>query len=355
MAGINQVQYIYQKNLQSEQRLQAGYYRDLINHYGIPCVYFKSNQDFFASPSGEVVDYTYGESPMSKYTLSGSFNVFMNIQEDNPFLKKFGMETSTNSEVYFLQQDFTETFRDLIGTPVSTTFANITVAGNIAGLSGTVSGTIVDTGTELSGWTSGAISLPSTGSMTTDASFTFARTPLKYNADLYRSGEYSQRVCDGTLSGTLNAVTDISGNGSCSGIVSGTLSYFSTVMPNAGPNWGIAPVVGDFYRLIEFDQVVGNYEEYEISDVQDRSLVAGANGLNPLLKRYLWKCTVVRRDPSHEIVSTGDLQKEKFTPELTVESGWHETVSNKIFDYSVQPVDTTDGVDSDKIYGSFGL
>lgn len=354
MAGITNVQYLYQKNLQSEQRLQAGYYRDLINHYGIPCIYFKSNQDFFASPSGEIIDYTYGESPMSKYTVSGAFNVFMNVQEDNPFLRKFGMETSTNAEVYFLQQDFTETFRDLIGTPTTTIFNNITISGNINNLSGTVSGTIIDTGTELSGWTSGSISLPATGNLFTDANFTFARTPLKYNADLYKSGEYDNRVCDGTLSGTLNAITDLSGNGVCSGVISGQLSYFTTPMLSAGPNWGIAPVVGDFYRLIEFDQNVQNFEEYEISDVQDKSLVPGAGGLNPLLRRYLWKCNVVRRDPSHEII-IGNLQKEKFTPELTVENGWHETVSNKIFDYSSQTPDTNvdNMLNANSVYGNY--
>lgn len=353
---INTVQYLYKKNnFQNQQKLHAEYLRECINHYGIPVTYFKNDQNFFKSLSGDayVVNRTYGENPYGQYTLSANMNLFMSMQTDNPYLRKFGMETVTNTEIAFMRDDFEEQFRDIVGFPETDSFS-ILVSGNIVSLSGIAMGDVVND--ELSGYVSGSVVLPSSGYSTSTVGYSFIRYPRRYFDLLYRSGAYTERVVAGQLSGTLYSYADVDGAGIVSGILTGDLSYRQTNMKNSGPNWGIAPVVGDFIRMREFDSDLENYEEYEITDVQDKSLVPSSEGLNHLLRRYIWKCTVVRRDPSNENVTASDIAQEKFTPDPVVQNEWHEEISNNIFDYDTEVPDPTydNELGMDSVYGKYG-
>ncbi len=351
-APINKVQYLYRKNLHSEQRLMAGYYREQINHYGIPVTYFRYMTDFFApNVSGNIgMNYTYGEAPVATFPISADINVFVSMTEDNSLLKRFGMETAANAEMYFMQDDFTESFRDLVGSPTSA-FYSTQINSTIESFSGLLSAQII-TG-ELSGMTSAYTIVPS-GHTTGLFNFPFIRYPVAWNKDLAVTQYYTQRHVVGTLSGILHSNIDATGFGTVSGDIQGNLMYFSDQKdPTSLSVWKIAPRVGDFIRMREFDEDVSNYEEYEITQIDDKSLTP--QGLNPLLKRYIWRCTMVRRAPSHELIN-GPLQQEAFTPNYLADNQWHDTVSNtQVFDYA-NPVDTLDNKpNEDGVYGGYGL
>lgn len=344
---IDKIQYSYRANLENEQKLQAGYFRECINHYGIPVTYFRYQTDFFASPSGTSCNYTYGETPVSNYTVSGDFNIYMNIQEDNPFLKKFGMSTAVNSEIYFMRDEFEEEFRDKLGTPTTNIFTSY-ISGNVINNECILSGNIVNN--DLSGYTSAYTSVP-TGSITGDFGFTFIRYPKKYNDQIAYSPSFTERYVNGTLTGNLSGLVDISGNGIIAGYVSGALNYYNNIAVGNNPNFKIAPQPGDFIRLKEFDIDVDNNEEYEITEVMDKNL--SPNGINPLLKRYIWKCSITRRMPSHENV-IGTTQQEKFTPNLSVYNNWSEIVSNdRIFDYNNNIDNIDNKSNKNNVYGDW--
>ena len=345
-APISKLRYMKRENLQSEAQLQKGYLREMIHSYGIDVQYFRLATDYFEAPTGIYSNYTYGETTCSPYTLSADMIVYMNVNDDSPMLRKFGIETATNAEVYFMKEDFTEQFRDIIGTPTSGIFSTL-VTADIENFSCILEGSVI--GYDLSGITSAYTQVPSgeiSGIYTAD----FKRYPKPVVPLIAISPGYTDRIVVGDMSGPITGSIDISGNGYMEGEVTGLLQYFTSPALNAGPNWRIAPQVGDFVRLSEFDDEELNFFEYEITEVLDKDLTP--NGVNPHIKRYLWKCSIVRRDPSAEDIS-GTLQQEQNTPNYIEENTWHEIKSNEIFDYS-NPVDTVDKEDSDSIYGGYG-
>lgn len=343
---LNNIQYMYQKNLQAEQRLQAGYFRDVINAYGVPVIYFKNNLDYYNTPSGTLANYIYGESPTSRYTVSGLMNVFLKVDNDSPVLKRFGIETANTSEIYFMKDDFTHQYRDIIGIPTASIFSSY-VSGNIINYSGIVLGEVYNN--ELSGLTSGNSIVTTTGIVSGLYNFGFKTYPIPYNNDLAKTVYYTNRTVNGNLSGILTGGINVSGNGSVEGNVSGLLSYYLT---RTYDNWNeICPRVGDFFRLYEFDNIRETFEEYEITEILDKELTS--QGLNPLLRRYIWRCSIVRRDPSHEIVSS-NIQEEKFTPNYMEFNNIKENISNTIFDYNTEDADTKDKKGMDSVYGSYG-
>ena len=341
---INAVRYLKRENAKHEQLLILGYFRELIQHYGVDVDYFRLKTDFFADPSGSMSNYVYGESTTSTYETSAPMIVYMKVDADTITLKGIGIETSNTTEVFFAKQDYTETFRDLIGDPASGTFET-SVFANISGFSGLISGSIVGPG--ISGMTSAYTIVPS-GHISGDFNAGFTRYPLWLNPDIVISVEYTDQNVIGNLSGSMEGVIDASGNGSLTGNVSGNLYYFRE-FSSLAPNWDIAPQVGDFIRMKEWDADIDNYEEYEITEVTDRDI--STQGINPLLKRYIWKCTVVRRNASKEVVM-GSIQEERLQPQWLPQSNWEEIASNEVFDYE-NKVDVVDGQRSDNIYGGY--
>ncbi len=346
-APVSQLRYLRRRNLENEARLQLGYYRELTQSYGVDVVYYHLGLDFFVEPASAntYANYTYGESPASTYSLSSDMVLFMTIDSDSPLLKSFGIETITNCEATFIREDFTETFRDIIGEPTTNIFST-TISSEISGFSGLLSGDIIGNG--LSGYTSANTVVPS-GTISGAYSAGFTRYPKPINPDLYRTLYYTDRVVLGNLTGVLTGNIDVSGNGIMVGDIQGTLNYFNPPSLSAGPNFSIAPQVGDYIRITEYSETDGNYPEFEISEILDQDL--SPNGVNPHLHKYIWRCRCVRRDPSREDVA-GSIDEEAFTPQLIEENNWHEFVSDNVFDYE-NPVDQVDGTNSDNAYGGF--
>lgn len=348
---ITSVRFLDRKNLASEHQLFKNYFREIIHNYGIDVTYFRHDNGFFEEPSGFFIDYTYGEKPTMTYFLSASLILFAEMQSDSIILNKFGIETDGDATCFILVDDFTEQFRDLIGT-TSSYFFTTTLTGTVTNYNAFISGSIINT--DISGFTSATSDFSSTtGVVSSLYTGTFIRTPKKYIDLVYKSPSYTNQIVTGNLSGSYNATINVSGNGYVSGFASGNLIYH--ISDDAGkygaPNWKIAPQVGDFYR-IDFDEI--NHEEWEISKVHDKDLMAG--GLNPLLSRYVWRCNVVRRDPSYETVVgqvSGTKVEEEQTSDRKKLSDLNEVTSNEIFSYEAQDVDSIDKKNSDSVYGDY--
>jgi hypothetical protein len=353
---VEKLNYLKSKNYESQQNLQASYLREIIHSYGIATTYMRKDLDFYESPSGTMANYTYGESTTSTYWLSAEMPVYFFSETDSFTLNGFGIENNASHQIYFMVDDFYEQFRDQIGTVTSGEFPNIPLYAEISGGSGYLSGNL--SSNEFDAMTSGYIDFMGT---TGEVSGTYMRNiTAKYKAVnqlIYhpRYYKYDERYISGEAYGTFSGMVDASGNGSLVGNASSELLYITGPAENNGPHWNIAPQVGDFFRIdFQADNLPGyigeNHEEYEITQISDRNLLD--NETNPLIGTYVWKCDIVRRDPSYENTITEQTEEEHTVDKLD-QNIWHENISNTIFDYSTTDIDNHDPVNSDDVYGGY--
>jgi len=358
---IKNLRYANRKLLDPEQQLQRNYFRELIHSYGVDTSYFRHNVDAY-EVSGVNFDYIYGEQPATSFWLSAHVVVYMESKGDIELLNKFGFETDGDMESFILIDDFTEQFRDLVGTTTSAIFS-VPLYGNVTAGDGYISGTVENT--ILDGWViDDNITEYSSGFVSGTFSEGFTRDPRLYNEYVYKSDSYDDRVVYGTLDGSWSGTLTSGLIGEISGTATGLLGYHieTSTVDGGGPNWMIAPKAGDFFRL---DFVDENNEEYEITKVIDRNLQI--DGLNPLLSKYIWQMTCVRRDASYEDVlgaqdnmdpSLDGLhgqKEEQYTTDKLENNEWIEEESNALFDYSEEIVDDYDGLNSDDVYGGYDL
>ena len=346
---ISSLRFLDRSRLHPEQELQKMWFREQIHSYGVDVAYFRHDADPSSDPSGFFYDYTYGEKTTMSYWLSAHVVGFMTMENDNIMMTKFGLQTDGDASIFILKEDFTEQFRDLVGSPVLTSFY-VNVAGSVTGFLATLSGDLVNP--DVSGYFLDQFSVLS-GAVSGTTSGTFVRYPKAVNPYVYKWEKYTERAVNGTLRGTFSGTVDESGAGTVSGAVSGNVWYYvEDPGKNNEDNWRIAPQVGDFFRL-NFDE--SNHEEYVITKVHDKDFTD--DGMNKLLKRYVWKCGVVRRDPSFEEVvgEVGDDRKEEewTTTEDERVNGFNEADSNQVFEYDTERVDDIDGINSDQVYGGF--
>lgn len=353
--GITNLRYLRRDQLASEQQLQRGYYREIIHSYGCDCSYFRHDANPYEEPSGFNYDYTYGEKANMSYWLSAPMVVFMESMGDAAILNKFGIETDGDMDAYILIDDFTEQFRDAIGTRQQQNFTAVTLTGFLSAGEGILSASFNNG--ELDAYTSGYVSGFISGAISGLYEEDALRVPKLYHDLIYKSEAYTERRIDGSVSGSWNGTLDLSGTGYVSGVVNAPLTYINEDPgKHGGPNWNIAPQVGDFFRL-DFNE--DNHEEYEITRLMDRDLQT--DGINHLLSKYVWHITCVRRDASYENV-VGDqipgmeTSVEEDHTRTKIESNYRiETESNEIFDYETTPTDEVDGIDCDDIYGAYGI
>jgi hypothetical protein len=380
--ATNSVRYLDRNLLGPQQEITKGLFNEIIRQYGVDVTYFRHNTTAFESPSSSIYNYTYGEETTKVYSLSADMIVYMEMQGDSLLLSKFGMETDGDATIFIGKEPFTEQYRDLIGTQVTNPLYS-SVSGTLSGFSGIISGTVINS--DLNGFTSAQIvvSEDTIQCVREDEDINFSRTieteqfrgfevsglcPISgdffglYEENWLRTpkpfvrymkettGYYTDRSVLGILSGGVDGYIDVSGNGWVSGNISGDLTYFNDWAGNESPNWEISPQVGDFFR-ISFDEF--NYEEYEVTQIRDRDL--NADGLNPLLSRYIWKLDCVRRDPSYELDGSGNVIEEAITSDKRHSSDLAETVSDDIFDYGTEEIDSVDSdPDQTSIYGGYG-
>jgi len=342
---ITSLRYLKRSDLVPEQQIIKNWFREICHSYGTDVTYFRHDARFIV-PDITVndCDNTYGEKPTLSYTVSTPLIILTDIKQDNILLSKFGFQTNGEGECYIVKDDFFEAMRDIVGQSVSANF-DIDVTANVINNSGLYDVDLVAQG--LSGHTSGTFDTVSGYNEIDLSGLTFTRYPKKQIDLVYWSDTYTEQIVTGTLSTTLTGDIDVSGNGYVVGNMLGTLSYRIDTSGYSDNKWEIAPQVGDIYRM-DMDEF--NHQEYEITQVHDSDI--SMTGINPLLNRYLWKCSIVRRQPSHETM-VGTSQNEEQHSKMVQTNPTVETVSNIIFDYETTTVDTIDTVNSDDVYGGY--
>jgi hypothetical protein len=366
---IDKIRFLQRQYLEKEQLLQKSYFLEQIQHYGIDVEYYRANHDFFTD--NEYSNWTMGQTQHLAFDHKEDMVVFTSVDVESTLTSALGIETSLNSEIYISKQEFTETWRDTIGVPKYYAIPdNTTIEINVLRYNGTFkhdvltddlecttsSEIVIDPNDVVDGVTSGSITLE------------YSRIPLKVNEYLYDSPTYDTRYIDSSnivcsYTGTLNPF----GDGVLTFTLSGSIGFKSSYedINNQPNNNSLRPIVGDFIRMIEyyqgekqFDKTI-NYQEYTITHVTEQELTP--NGYNNLINKYLYKCTIVRREASHEDV-IGDIQEEDTIMDL-IEGQERDVIidteSNDIFDYASEDVDDIDtqaakqGNSINNVFGGF--
>lgn len=367
---ICSVRYLKQgKSLKPIQEIHKNYLREQISHYGIDVEFFRSEANWFKTSGMQtppVLNYIYGDSPNAQYYKVADMVIYIEIFNDDVMMSKFGFQTNSEATVHILMDDFTHAFRRLIGYEY-TECVNIPVYTPVSRYNGNLSGcTLINNIQYLKFekqlnyndfnyycnnqvYPKSSIEICST----TCDNMTYIANTLKtqYLQDSLSYDNSDQLKCY-NISGNLNIPTEIKryGSGVICGNLTGIITYFKEYNPD-----GIIfkPMPGDFFRL-SFDSY--NHLEYEITQVINQNLTAG--GMNPLMARYSWQCTVIRRTPSFEtLVGETHQSEEKLEiPQKERLNNTVEIVSNTIHDYSCRNNYTTDvdSVNCDKSYGGNG-
>jgi len=363
---LDEIRFLTRKNLDREQLLQKTYFMEQIRHYGIDVEYYRADQDFFKDNT-VYSDWTMGQAQQLNYSHMEDMVVYTSVDVESTLTSALGIETTLNSEIYIAKQKFTETWRDTIGKlktgdiSETKTFDIINYEVDVAfkhltdDLEATFDTTLtIDSQAVVSGSVSGNIPV------------NYTRIPLKVNPFLYKSPEFTERdINSDEATCTYTANVDVFGNGTIDVTMSGILGYRSSYedINNQPNNTSLRPIAGDFIRLVEYylgekqiDATV-NPQEYQITHVSEQELTP--NGYNNLLNKYLYKCTIVRREASYEDV-VGDIQEEDAIINLIDDQ--HRDViiednSNDIFDYELEDVDdidTQENKDGNRINNVFG-
>ena len=120
--------------------------------------------------------------------------------------------------------------------------------------------------------------------------------PKEINSLFYRSKTYNSSLyqISGDLSGRLKF--DDCYPMIVSGLIEGDLTFYNYENKEDSSTWNLAPQVGDYFK---FSTLTGIDEEWEITQVFDR-ILTNKSGINPLLGKYIYQCSAIKRVQSHE-------------------------------------------------------
>jgi hypothetical protein len=351
---VDKLRFIKVDNNQNTQKVYKEYYRDIIQNYGSDLIYFRKDSRYYEESS--LANVTYGEDTTATHWTSAPMIGLMTVNNDAYTLNKFGIEASTNGEVYIGIEEFEENFIDVVGTPTSGShiinYSKKIYGGQLADV-GTFASNIVCFNYPV------AVQVPDglTDYTTTIATSAVSGTSKTINDLLAFKHRYPYtRAVSGEVIGDLRCVVDEYGDGTCSGVLTANVWYNDYLDSNGCSQnaWKIAPMPGDFFRMAEFqlyeDGKPHNFEEYEVTTIYDRNITSG--GLNPLLGTYVWKIGIVRRDASNEVVASPTIE-ELQTTDKSEQNIWHENMSDTIFEYENNEVDDIDKKQADSVYGLY--
>jgi hypothetical protein len=341
----NDLRFMRRNSLEQERKIFENYFHDLIYNYGLDTEYFRQDTkypekwDLTPTLSG-LEDLIYGENANTTYYLSGDMIIYVEIENDIFELNKWALMPNENISLYFTVNDFSTKFASQLGSKKN--FADtIEFTGTHTG-TGTleISGAFIANDI-LSGIISTSIPASSTGSVEVSSFSVDIDTDVGYkipiNEHIAISNNYT--VSGGEYTGaSYGTITMGLTSYTCEAVV-GVL-YYEPTSPNQF-NTTIMPQVGDFFRMPFFD---GNYEEYEITNIADRVLTT--DGINPLLGKYIWKCSAVRRAPSFEdVIGEDQMESNAMQNIQNLQANAIENIADTINDYSNN---------DDDVYGGYG-
>lgn len=383
---ITQLRYAQMPQLSGARLLQANYYKEFINVYGVTGTYYKSDayDDYFpVTPynSNLSSNYIYGEQYPLTYVSSAILPFHLQMNADAFILNQYGVNPDQQATITFMINEFnlafptTRTTNTLIydmdfyvpiissevsGNAIYFTHTessnNLILTVSAAVPSGLVyindydpSAYMASGYIDISGISAEILSGVQKINISEDTRF---YQPLQYSDNYEQLRIYTQNLNVQYCSGFLVSAVSSNVYGTLTGHLTGTIT-FNSLSDFNDFKARVTPLPGDYIRMPFFDD---NNEEWEITNVNDRNLTN--EGINPFMDKYVWSCDVVRRRYSHEDNKKSDIDMEdSVSGNIDILSGQSDNLSGAsdgIFDYGTDYTSNVDGkTNIDRIYGGY--
>lgn len=258
----------------------------LISNYGCDLQYFRKYNTFFKNADENNSNLVYGEDTTAEYYASGMIRSFVSVENMAWNFNQLGLENTEQVNIIIGIDSFSQIFANDI-SKIETKYFEVPISGNLINCEGI--GEIRTTEFDADVYVNFEDDLKVKHS-------TIKMIPKKVNSLFYKSPSYNTTIypISGDLTGKLK-------RDKCyplivSGFVTGDLTYHSYENIEDSTSWQLAPQVGDYFK---FTTETGIDEEWEINQVFDRMLT-NKSGINPLLGKYIYQCSAVKRVASHE-------------------------------------------------------
>ncbi len=256
-----------------------------ITNFGVDLVYFRKYNTFFKEGEENTSNMIYGEDTVAEYYVSGVMRAFVSVDNMAWNFNQLGLESVEQIMIYVTIQRFEQAFANKIGQ-VETKHFEVPMSGNI--INNEAVGKIVEPEFQADVYATFDDSLNVKDTV-------IKMVPKEVNQSFYLTNTYNSSLypISGSLHGKLKH--DKEKALIVYGLLEGDLSYHNLKNIEDSSTWGLAPQVGDYFS---FKTPTGISEEWEISNVYDRNLTK--SGLNPLLGKYVFQISAVKRVRSHE-------------------------------------------------------
>lgn len=257
-----------------------------INNYGLDLQYFRKYNTFFKDDEENNSNITYGEDTTAEFYASGMIRSFVSVENMTWNFNNIGLESVEQINIILSIENFEQVFSDKI-SKIETRYFEVPVSGNT--IHNELTGKLITPEFEANIFSEFPDNLivknvkPKIVNKTVNQSF--------YASNKYQS---NNSEISGYLSGKLKH--DDEYPFVVYGILAGDLTFHNRENIEDSSTWDLAPQVGDYFKLLTS---TGMDEEWEITQIYNKILTS-KNGINPLLGKYIFQCSAVKRQASYE-------------------------------------------------------
>ena len=291
------------RNVQAVEMVKHQINQAIFN-YGIDLQYFRKFNTFFKDGVTEEnhSNLIYGEDTTAEFYASGMIRAFVSVDNMAWSFNQIGLEGTEQISIYVAIDNFEQAFQDKIAK-VETRDIEVPVFGDTRTCE--VTGMIIEPEFQAEVYAQFdeddlKVDKAEVRVVQKGVDLNFYR-PLKYQP--------TENSVSGILKGKLKPHKELPFE--VSGILKGELQFHGTKNIEDSESWQrLAPQVGDYFSLKVPN---GIEEEWEVTQLFDKNLTKG--GLNPLLGKYVYQMTAVRRVASHE-KNTVDLDAKEIGADI---------------------------------------
>jgi len=256
-----------------------------LTNYGVDLVYFRKYNTFFKDADENHANMIYGEDTTAEYYASGLIRAYVSVESMAWNFSQIGLDAVEQINIFLTIERFEQAFANKIGH-VETRHFEVPISGNTINCEAV--GEIVTPELQANVYTrfDDKLHIFDTRVIMVDKEVDKSfYAPRKYDTAEYQ--------VSGKLHGRLRY--DDEKPLIVYGLLEGDLSFHNLKNIEDSETWQLAPQIGDYFS---FQTSTGLSEQWEVSQVYDRNLTK--SGLNPLLGKYVYQVTAVKRVDSHE-------------------------------------------------------
>lgn len=257
-----------------------------ISNYGTDLQYFRKFNTFFKDEDENNSNLVYGEDTTAEYYASGMIRAFISVENMSWNFNNIGLESVEQVNIVISIENFEQAFSDQI-SKIETKYFEVPVSGNTINNELTGKITTPEFDADIYGTFQDNLIVKNVKPKLIDKK-------INNNFPFSHTYQHNSSEISGFLSGKLKHDDEIPF--SVYGVLKGELTYHNRKNVEDSSTWNLAPQVGDYFKLSTSS---GIDEEWEITQIYNKILTS-KGGINPLLGKYIFNCSAVKRQASYE-------------------------------------------------------